>query len=94
MSDELNEDGNERYSDFSESYHPAWVLLKEMHAQGDFQSISEMVKVWLVIKSLGRFGKILKWIIVKLAMGVAWLAGLAISWGVLTGELQKWLVVK
>lgn len=77
--------------DPDEPDHPAIVRIKEMLARGDLDKLDRMIKWQDSLEALGKLGMLMQWIVVKLAVGVAWAAGLLASYGVLTGELQKWL---
>lgn len=80
--------------DETEPDHPAWVKLKEMHEHGDFEKLERIVDLWDSFETLGKVGMFLRWAVVKIAVGIAWSAALLASYGVLTGELQKWLSQK
>ena len=57
---------DERYSDFSEPDHPAWVRLKKMYERGDFEKLDSAVAFVDLVANLGKAGKLLK-------AGVIWL---------------------
>lgn len=78
MSDEVEEEG-----------HPVWARLKAMHDKGDFEKLERMVEFWDSIETLGRAGKMLRYVIVLCGRLLGWLAAIFAAYLALTGDLAK-----
>lgn len=59
---------NERFSDFSEPDHPAWVRLKKMYERGDFEKLDSAVAFVDLVSNIGRAGTLLKGAVIWLGL--------------------------